>query len=232
MDAKSQQGDDRGRYQVKAKSPVYAGLVIFNMLLRVGLTGGIGSGKSTIAAIFETLGIPVSYADPEAKRLMIEDAGLREAITRNFGTGAYTDGRLNRKYLAERVFTDPEKLKLLNSLVHPVTIRDGDRWMQELGDRFPYAIREAALIFETRAVGHLDFVIGVSAPTELRIYRTMQRDHSTREDVLLRMRNQIDEDIKMHLCDAIIVNDEHVAVIPQVLEIHRQLLQRAAATTT
>jgi dephospho-CoA kinase len=202
------------------------------MLLRVGLTGGIGSGKSTIAAIFETLGIPVSYADPEAKRLMNEDAGLREAIIRNFGAGAYTDGKLNRKYLAEIVFTDPEKLSLLNSLVHPVTIREGDRWMQELGDRFPYAIREAALIFETRTVGHLDFVIGVSAPEELRIRRTMLRDHVAREEVLRRMRNQIDEEIKMHLCDAVIVNDDRSAVIPQVLDIHRQLLERAAATTT
>lgn len=201
------------------------------MLLRVGLTGGIGSGKSTIAAIFETLGVPVSYADLEAKRLMNEDAGLREAITLAFGAGAYSDGTLNRKYLAERVFSDPEKLRLLNSLVHPVTIRDGERWMQELGDRFPYAIREAALIFETRTAGHLDFVIGVSAPTELRIQRTIQRDRVTREDVLLRMRNQIDEDIKMHLCDVIVVNDERTAVIPQVLEIHRQLLERAAATT-
>jgi dephospho-CoA kinase len=198
------------------------------MLLRVGLTGGIGSGKSTIAAIFETLGIPVSYADPEAKRLMSEDAGLREAIIRNFGAGAYTDGKLNRKYLAEIVFTDPEKLSLLNSLVHPVTISEGERWMQELGDRFPYAIREAALIFETRTVGHLDFVIGVSAPEELRIKRTMLRDHVTREEVLRRMRNQIDEDIKMHLCDAVIVNDDRSAVIPQVLAIHRELLHRAA----
>jgi dephospho-CoA kinase len=201
------------------------------MLLRVGLTGGIGSGKSTIAAIFETLGIPVSYADPEAKRLMNEDAGLREDIIQNFGAGAYTDGKLNRKYLAEMVFTDPEKLSLLNSLVHPVTIRQGERWMQELGDRFPYAIREAALIFETRTVGHLDFVIGVSAPEELRIRRTMLRDHVTREEVLRRMHNQIDEDIKMQLCDAVIVNDERSAVIPQVLDIHRQLLERAAATT-
>ena len=200
------------------------------MLLRVGLTGGIGSGKSTIAAIFETLGIPVSYADLEAKRLMNEDAGLREAIIQNFGDGAYTDGKLNRKYLAERVFTDSEKLTLLNSLVHPVTIRDGERWMQDLGDRFPYAIREAALIFETRTVGHLDFVIGVSAPEEMRIHRTMQRDRLTREEVLGRMRNQIDEDIKMHLCDAVIVNDERSAVIPQVLNIHKQLLQRASAT--
>ncbi len=200
------------------------------MLQRVGLTGGIGSGKSTIAAIFETLGIPVSYADLEAKRLMNEDASLRAAIVLHFGAAAYTDGKLNRKYLADRVFTDPEKLALLNSLVHPVTIRDGERWMRELGDRFPYAIREAALLFESRTVGQFDFVIGVSAPEALRIQRTMQRDRVTSEEVLRRMRSQIDENIKMHLCDAVIVNDERTAVIPQVLAIHRQLLQRASAT--
>jgi dephospho-CoA kinase len=172
----------------------------------------------------------VSYADLEAKRLMNEDASLREAIILHFGAAAYADGKLNRKYLADRVFSDPEKLALLNSFVHPVTIRDGERWMQELGDRFPYAIREAALIFETRTAGHLDFVIGVSAPEELRIRRTMQRDRVTREEVLRRMRNQIDENIKMRLCDAVIVNDERTALIPQVLEIHRQLLRRASAT--
>ena len=192
-------------------------------MLRVGLTGGIGSGKSTVAAVFETLGVPVSYADAEAKRLMNEDAALREAITHHFGAGAYTGNVLNRKYLAERVFNDPAKLQLLNSLVHPVTIREGDMWMRSLEGRFPYAIREAALIFETRTAGQLDFIIGVAAPAELRIHRTMQRDHATREDVLKRMRNQLDEDIKMRLCDAIIVNDEQQAVLPQVLEIHRTL---------
>ena len=192
-------------------------------MLRVGLTGGIGSGKSTIAAVFETLGIPVAYADLEAKRLMNEDAGLRDAIIRQFGAGAYTGTQLNRKYLAEQVFADPAKLEQLNSLVHPVTIREGEKWMQGLGDSHPYAIREAALIFETRAAGHLDFIIGVYAPATLRIHRAMQRDHSTREDILRRMRNQIDEDIKMRLCDAVIRNDEQTAVIPQVLALHERL---------
>ncbi len=197
-------------------------------MLRVGLTGGIGSGKSTVAAVFETLGAPVSYADTEAKRLMNEDEALREAIVHHFGAGAYTGGILNRKYLAERVFSDPAKLELLNSLVHPVTIREGERWMQSLEGRFPYAIREAALIFETRVAGRLDFIIGVSAPAALRIQRTMQRDHATQEDVLKRMRNQIDEDIKMRLCDTIIINDEEQPLLPQVLEMHRLLLEKAA----
>jgi len=196
-------------------------------MLRVGLTGGIGSGKSTIAAVFETLGVPVAYADQEAKRLMNEDPGLREAIIRQFGEGAYTGTQLNRKYLAERVFNDPAALEQLNSLVHPVTIREGEEWMMRLSGRHPYAIREAALIFETRAAGAFDFVIGVSAPETLRIHRAMQRDHATREDIHRRMRNQIDEEIKMRLCDAVIHNDEQTAVIPQVLALHEQLIKKS-----
>jgi len=198
-------------------------------MLRVGLTGGIGSGKSTIAAIFETLGVPVAYADQEAKQLMNEDAELRAAIIRNFGEDAYTGPTLNRKYLAKAVFNDPVALETLNSLVHPATIREGEKWMLSLAGRYPYAIREAALIFESRTAAHLDFVIGVSAPVSLRIHRAMQRDHATREDILQRMRNQIDEDIKMALCDAVIRNDEQTAVIPQVIDLHDRLL--ALATT-
>ena len=199
-------------------------------MLRVGLTGGIGSGKSTIAAIFETLGIPVSYADLEARRLMNEDAGLRRSIIGAFGEGAYTGHTLNRKYLAERVFADPKKLEQLNNLVHPVTIREGEQWMRSMNEKHPYAIREAALIFESRTAGNLDFIIGVYAPASLRIDRAMQRDHATREEIQRRMHNQIDEDIKMRLCDAVIRNDEQTAVIPQVLELHRKLIILASPT--
>ena len=197
-------------------------------MLKVGLTGGIGSGKSTVAAIFETIGIPVSYADKEAKRLMNEDPGLREAIGRHFGAEAYAAGTLNRKYLAGQVFNDPVKLELLNSLVHPATIRDGARWMREMTGHYPYAIREAAIIFEAGGAGHLDFIIGVSAPLPMRIRRTMERDHTTHDAVLQRMHNQMDEDAKMRLCDAVILNDEQEALIPQVLELHERLLRLAA----
>lgn len=193
------------------------------------MTGGIGSGKSTVAAIFEVVGIPVSNADKEAKRIMNEDPELRKEIMSHFGEAAYTDGVLNRKYLATRVFNDPAKLELLNSLVHPATIREGRKWMQGLEGRYPYAIREAAIIFETSAAAHLDFIIGVYAPATLRIHRTMQRDKITREEVLLRMKNQIDEEIKMRLCDAVIINDDQHPVLPQVLELHQRLLQQAAA---
>jgi dephospho-CoA kinase len=198
-------------------------------MYRVGLTGGIGSGKSTIAAIFEVLGIPVSNADKDAKRVMNEDPELRAGIIQHFGAEAYAGGALNRKYLAAQVFTDPARLELLNSLVHPATIRDGQKWMRGLGDKYPYAIREAAIIFETSAAAHLDFIIGVYAPATLRIHRTMQRDKITREEVLQRMKNQIDEEIKMRLCDAVITNDDQSALLPQVLELHKRLLQQAAA---
>ncbi len=198
-------------------------------MLRVGLTGGIGSGKSTVATIFEVLGIPVSFADLEAKRVMNEDPALKTQIMSQFGPDAYAGGALNRPWLAAQVFTDPAKLEILNSLVHPATIREGERWMRSVSGKAPYAIREAALIFETRAAGHLDFIIGVYAPATLRIHRTMQRDHSTREAVLQRMHNQIDEEIKMRLCDAVIQNDGQEAILPQVLALHERLLKLAAA---
>lgn len=199
-----------------------------NRILRVGITGGIGSGKSTIAQIFEVLGIPVSYADREAKRIMNEDTDLRQQIINQFGPAAYQNDLLNRSWMASQVFSDPIKLETLNSLVHPAVIRNGEQWMRSLAGNAPYAIREAALIFETTSAGHLDFVIGVHAPLSLRIQRTMDRDGLSREDVLQRMRNQIDEEIKMSLCDAVIRNDGQQAVLPQVLALHQQLLQRAA----
>jgi len=201
-------------------------------MLRVGLTGGIGSGKSTVATIFEVLGIPVSFADLEAKRVMNEDPVLKTQITAQFGPDAYAGGTLNRPWLAAQVFTDPAKLEILNSLVHPATIREGERWMRSVSGQAPYAIREAALIFETRSAGHLDFIIGVYAPSTLRIHRTMQRDHSTREAVLQRMHNQIDEEIKMRLCDAVIQNDGGQAILPQVLALHERLLTLASAAAT
>lgn len=199
-------------------------------ILRVGLTGGIGSGKSTVAQIFEVLGIPVSSADLETKRLMNEDPGLRAAIIAAFGPDAYTDGSLNRAWMATQVFSNPARLDTLNALVHPATIRDGERWMQSMTGRAPYAIREAALIFETRSAGQLDFVIGVFAPQSIRIHRTMQRDHLTREAVLQRMHYQIEEDIKMRLCDAVIQNDGVQAILPQVLALHQRLLDLAATS--
>jgi dephospho-CoA kinase len=190
--------------------------------LRIGITGGIGSGKSTVAKVFEVIGIPVYYADDAAKRLMNEDPQLQQQIVDLFGPTAYSNNQLDRKYIAQVVFNNKEKLQQLNALVHPATIADGERWMQQ--QTSPYAIKEAALIFESGTQGQLDYVIGVSAPAALRIHRAMKRDHVSREEILSRMNKQIQETIKMRLCDFIIYNDEQQLVVPQVLALHEKLV--------
>ena len=191
-------------------------------MIRIGLTGGIGSGKSTVAKVFEVLGIPVYYADDAAKKLMNEDEELKEKIKKEFGESIYKEEKLDRKKLADIVFTSPEKLNLLNALVHPATLKDAEKWMQEQTSH--YCIKEAALIFESGAHEHLDYVIGVTAPAPLRILRTMQRDGITREEVIARMDKQMDETIKMKLCDFVIQNDEQEMILPQVRVLHEKLL--------
>jgi dephospho-CoA kinase len=190
------------------------------MVLRVGLTGGIGSGKSVVAKVFETLGIPVYYADDAAKRLMNTNPELKAAIIKNFGEGSYTNGELNRKYMASIVFNDKEKLYLLNSLTHPATIRDAGEWIKR--QTSPYIIKEAALLFESGADKILDHVIGVFAPLPLRIKRVMNRDVVTEEEIMKRINRQMDEEEKMKRCDFVITNDEKELVIPQVLELHEK----------
>lgn len=189
-------------------------------MLRIGLTGGIGSGKSTVAKVFETLGIPVYYADDAAKRLMNTDEELKASIIRHFGEAAYHKNELDRKYLASIVFSNKEKLELLNSLTHPVTIRDADEWMNR--QTSPYVIKEAALLFESGAAAHLDKVIGVYAPQPVRIKRVMERDNVPADEIMKRISRQLDEEMKMKLCDYVISNNEQELVIPQVLKLHEQ----------
>jgi dephospho-CoA kinase len=196
-------------------------------MLKVGLTGGIGSGKTTIAKIFELLNVPVYYADEASKRLYHTDKDLISKIKQHFGEDVYTDERLNRTKLAEIVFNDPSKLDLLNELVHPPTIRDAEEWM--LRQTAPYVIKEAALLFESGSAEGLDYIIGVQAPTHYRIKRAMDRDGLSGEQVISRANRQIDEDIKMRLCDFVIVNNDQELVIPQVLELHSKFLEEANA---
>ena len=195
------------------------------MVLRIGLTGGMGSGKTTVAKVFETLGIPVYYADDATKELMNNDPALKAQLVKNFGEQTYRNDILDRKYLASIVFNNSQKLALLNSLTHPITIQDAAAWMER--QKTPYSIKEAALLFESGAAEHLDFVIGVAAPLDLRVKRVMDRDRVTAADIMKRINRQLEEEIKMKRCDFIIVNDETQLVIPQVLVLHDKLLQLA-----
>ena len=200
--------------------------IYFFCMLRIGLTGGIGSGKSTIARMFEVLGVPVYYADKASKRLYNTDKELMAALKQHFGEDIYTGGEINKTRLAEIVFNDEKKLALLNSLVHPPTIRDAEKWMSKQNS--PYVVKEAALLFESGSVASLDYVIGVRAPVALRIKRVMDRDGVTRDEVMRRINRQIDEEIKMKLCDFIIQNNEQQLVIPQVLALHQKLVALSA----
>ncbi len=189
-------------------------------MLRIGLTGGIGSGKTTVAKIFEVLGVPVYYADIAAKEIMLQ-LEVKEKIISTFGKESYNEEGLNRQHISSIVFSDNEKLEQLNAIVHPATIADAENWMKQ--QTTPYAIKEAALIFETRASFGLDYVIGVFAPEPLRLHRIMRREKVSREEVQKRMDSQIEDAIKMRLCDFVITNDEKTAVIPQVMAIHDKL---------
>ena len=192
-------------------------------MLKIGLTGGIGSGKSTVAKVFEVLGIPVYYADDAAKRLMNEDEALKQQLIQRFGAETYVDGKLNRQHIAALVFNNKEQLELLNSFVHPATIADAQQWFAK--QTAPYVIKEAALLFESGTAEGLDKIIGVQAPETIRLKRVMDRDGVAAEEVKRRMNNQIEETIKMRLCDFIINNNEQQAVLPQVLQLHEQLLE-------
>jgi dephospho-CoA kinase len=190
-------------------------------MLRIGITGGIGSGKSTVAKVFETLGIPVYYADDAAKRILQENNSLKKEIASHFGEAIFIEGKLDKKLLAELVFNDEEKLTLLNSLVHPLTIEDAESWFTKQTSL--YAIKEAALLFESGATANLDYVIGVNSPRALRIKRVMDRNQLSKEEVEQRISKQLQEDIKMKLCDFVITNDEQELIIPQVLDLDTKL---------
>ena len=190
-----------------------------------GITGGIGSGKSTACKIFELLGVPVYYADDAAKKLMQQNTTLRQQIQMHFGKDAYlTDGTLNRPFLSAAIFSNEQKRAILNNLVHPIVGEDVRQWFETLNH--PYALEEAALLFESGSYQKLDFIITVTAPTEIRLKRVMNRDKVDRQAVIQRMNAQWTDDEKVKKSDFIIYNNETQALIPQILRIHRSILER------
>lgn len=194
-------------------------------MLKIGLTGGIGSGKTTVANIFQHIGIPVFNADEAAKIIMQEDESLKLQIQLAFGTETYVNGKLNRQYLAQQVFTNEFKLQQLNALVHPVAIERGLQWARQ--QKSVYIIKEAALMFEAGSAFNLDYVIGVFAPVNIRIERVIKRENTSAQEVKNRMQHQISETIKMKLCNFVLINDGRQLLLPQVIKLHEQLLQLA-----
>ncbi|MEM6261127.1 MAG: dephospho-CoA kinase [Bacteroidota bacterium] len=190
------------------------------MSLILGLTGGIGSGKSTVARIFGSLGAPFYEADKEAKRLMNEEGPLKLAIIEAFGPEAYTgEGTLNRTYLSKIVFQQPDKLAILNSLVHPATATDFSQWVTHHGSLPsppPLLIKEAAILFESGAYTGVEAVLTVYAPKILRIRRVCARDQVTEGEVMARMKRQWTESEKIHRSDFVIFNDEQHSLALQV----------------
>lgn len=173
-------------------------------MYKIGVTGGIGSGKSTVCRLFAAHGIAVYDSDTQAKRLMNESAALREGLVRAFGAGCYAGGELDRRYLASCVFADKDALATLNALVHPAVRDDFRAWAgRQAGE---YVILESAILFEAGFAGEVDTTLAVLAPVEERVKRCMERDGSTREEVLRRMANQADDDTLHRLADRTIVN--------------------------
>jgi dephospho-CoA kinase len=193
-------------------------------MLKIGLTGNMGSGKTTVSKVFEILGIPVFYADDEAKKVMITDQVLINAIKSAFGEISYfDDGTLNRRHIATIVFNNNSELKKLNSLVHPAVFRAFDEWVKNFHD-IPYVLKEAALLFESDSYKFCDYTIMVQAPLETRVKRVMKRDGLTPDEVERRNSNQFPEEKKTQLADYTIKNDDTQLVIPQVLELHKEFL--------
>ncbi len=185
-------------------------------MLRVGITGGIGSGKTTICRIFEVLGIPVFYADEAAHKVMETDAALQTQIVALLGAAAYPGGVIDRRYISGKVFGFPENLAALNALVHPATGHAWERFQAENAGA-PYVLKEAAILFESGAHTTVDKTICVTAPEALRLARAMQRDGAEEAAIRSRMARQMPEHEKAAKSDFVIVNDDQTAVLPQVL---------------
>ena len=193
-------------------------------MIKVGLTGGIGSGKTTVANFFSELGIPIYYADLEARRLMKSSSLIKRKLIKEFGNDAYKDGELNTAFLASIVFKDKSKLAQINSIIHPEVAKDFLSWIKK--QNAPYVIEESAILFENNLIDHFDYIITVTAPADVRINRIIKRDSTSKKEVLLRMNNQWDDKKKIELSDYIIHNIELSDTKKQVKELHKTILKK------
>jgi dephospho-CoA kinase len=192
-------------------------------MVKIGVTGGIGSGKTTVCRFFQLLGIPVFYSDEAAKALMNRDETLIGQIQEAFGTDVYLDGVLQRSVLASRVFHSEAKLQLLNSLVHPAVFRAFDRWVDKKSA--PYVIKEAAILFESGSYADCQATVLVKAPENLRVRRIISRDGSPEQAIRDRMSRQMPEEEKERRATFLVYNDGSTLLIPQLLALHQQFLQ-------
>jgi len=193
-------------------------------MYQVGLTGGIGSGKTLVCSILEKLGVPVFYADREARHLMNENSGLRKQIEEVFGLEAYLKGTLNREFLAEKVFGDPSLLEKMNALVHPAVREHYTSWVEMQSDP-PYVVEEAAILFESGSDLFMDLTVLIYADEEERIQRVMKRDGTDRLQVEKRMKTQMGEEEKKKRADYIIYNDGREMLLPQIIKLHNTILK-------
>lgn len=197
-------------------------------MLKIGITGGIGSGKTTVCQVFEVLGIPVFYADQEAKTLMLVNTEVRNALIETFGKNTYReDGSLNREFLAKLVFNDDESLIKLNQIVHPAVFNAFNEWAGK--QSAPYVVKEAALLFESASYKLCDSNVLVISPEKLKIERIKKRDQASTEQILARMAKQMTDAEKAEMADYTLINDEKQLLIPQIIELHNLFIKEAKA---
>ena len=191
----------------------------------IGLTGGIGSGKSRVVEVFKALGVPCYIADQAAKQIMVDNAMVKRQIIDLFGEKTYDQNGLNRAYIGELVFNDPKKLKALNDIVHPAVAKHFLEWVSQ--QDYPYVIKEVAILFETGGNKSVDQSLLITAPKEVRLKRAMQRDQSTKEDVLARMNNQWEDEQRLPLASHVIENLDWKDTEKEIKRLHKYFLSLA-----
>ncbi|MFN8209616.1 MAG: dephospho-CoA kinase [Bacteroidales bacterium] len=195
--------------------------------LIIGVTGGIGSGKTTVCRVFNALGVPVYAADAEASRIMETDASIMDKVNSIAGRNVYSGGSLDRKLLAGIIFNDKTLLEKINNTIHPEVRKDFDSWRK--GFDTDYVILEAAILFESRLFGHIDRIITVTAPLEERIERVMRRSSLSRKEIMDRINNQTDDNYKIERSDFVIDNSDNKLIVPVILNINKEILKLVKA---